>query len=441
MCIRDSSKQAKDMTDKEKLGRDVGYDVSRFGYKTIVGQPDEVEIRARLKRVQSLWGKPGQMREVNPGTREFANELIDKAKNDPTGFEEAMAEFETMMAQPAQSHTKAGRRAKRARDRGVTVDQLQQYRDRDEIHPIEKKMTFTMAGELINELEAEGTINADTAEQRRQAVNEINAALKGRMPGPAKRTVTDAVYGMGTKFAYTESQKMDLEKKAEIARAKERTQRTRRVAPTEKQTEKTVSALPTPEEATLIEAMRGSETYDNLKTDRQRLRFLREKENLSDKERRQFEAFSKDPANWNEAEFEAAEAATREAQIAKVGVTRIEQTPEQRAAELDAMQRARQAYKEQRKIFQVEGGYYDTLAEGEMLSEQNEVLPEGFEVDEGTVLQSKQPKPLTTKPNVGDRVGKLWNGKTVVANVVETNEEILDDYKELTKDNLSLIHI
>ena len=38
------SKQAKDMTDKEKLGRDVGYDVSRFGYKTIVGQPDEVEI-------------------------------------------------------------------------------------------------------------------------------------------------------------------------------------------------------------------------------------------------------------------------------------------------------------------------------------------------------------------------------------------------------------
>ena len=35
------SKQAKDMTDKEKLGRDVGYDVSRFGYKKIVGQPDE----------------------------------------------------------------------------------------------------------------------------------------------------------------------------------------------------------------------------------------------------------------------------------------------------------------------------------------------------------------------------------------------------------------
>ena len=420
------SKQAKDMTDREKLGRDVGYDVSRFGYKQIVGRPDEVEIRARLKRVQSLWGKPGQIREVNPGTREFANELIDKAKNDPTGFEEAMAQFETMMAQKAKSHTKEGRRAKRARDRGVTVDQLQKYRDRDEIHPIEKKMTFTMAGELIDELEAEGTINADTAEQRRQAVNEINASLKGRMPGPAKRTVTDAVYGLGTKFAYTESQKMDLEKKAEIARAKERTQRTRRVAPTEKQTEQTVSALPTPEETTLIEAMRGSETYDNLKTDRQRLRFLREKENLSDKERRQFEAFSKDPTNWNEAEFEAAEAATREAQIAKVGVTRIEQTPEQRAAELDDMKRARQAYKEQRKIFQVEGGYYDTLAENEILSDQNEVLPEGFAIDEGTTLQSKRElKSLTpkTKLRVGDVILYMDKGTPRRAQVLPTYPE------------------
>tara|TARA_R100000808_G_scaffold1609_1_gene7132 strand:- start:1505 stop:8416 length:6912 start_codon:yes stop_codon:yes gene_type:complete len=426
------SKQVKYMTDKEKLGRDVGYDVSRFGYKQIVGQPDEVEIRARLKRVQSLWGKPGQIREANPGTREFANELIDKAKNDPTGFEEAMAEFESVMAKPAQSHTKAGRRAKRARDRGVTVDQLQQYRDRDEIHPIEKKMTFTMAGELINELEAEGTINADTAEQRRQAVNEINAALKGRMPGPAKRTVTDAIYGLGTKFAYTESQKMDLEKKAEIARAKERTQRTRRVAPTEKQTEKTVSALPTPEEATLIEALRGSEAYDNLKTDRQRLRFLREKENLSDKERRQFEAFAKDPANWNEAEFEAAEAATREAQIAKVGVTRIEQTPEQRAAELDDMKRARQAYKEQRKIFQVEGGYYDTLAENEILSDQNEVLPEGFAIDEGTTLQSKRElKSLTpkTKLRVGDVILYMDKGTPRRAQVLPTYPEQDEDAK------------
>ena len=416
------SKQAKDMNDQEKLGRDVGYDVSRFGYKQIVGQPDEVEIRGRLKRIQSLWGKPGQIREANPGTREFANELIDKAKNDRSGFEEAMAEFETVMAKKAQSRTLRGQQAARAKRLGVDISQLGQYRARDEIHPIERKMTYTMAQQQIDALENDGTIDSKEAENRRRAANTLNSELEGRLPPLAKRKLTDITYGMGTKFNVTESQKMDLEKEAEVARAKERTKRTRRVDPTAKQTEATTSALPTPAEKTTIEAMRGADGYGHLKTDKQRLRFLREKESLSDKDRRQFEAFSKDPKGWDQAEFEAAEAASIEAEIAEVGVTRIEQTPEQRNAELREMQRARQSYKEQRKIFQVEGGYYDTLAEGEMLSEQDEILPEGFEIDEGTTLQSKRPLKVSDA-KVGTNIMVQFRGNNWSrAEITEVNE-------------------
>ena len=91
------------------------------------------------------------------------------------------------------------------------------------------------------------------------------------------------------------------------------------------------------------------------------------------------------------------------------------------------MQRARQAYKEQRKIFQVEGGYYDTLAENEMLSEQDEVLPEGFEVDPGTTLQSV--RPLAPKEvdalKVGDQFSLKWgkNWRNVAVTSVD-NESI-----------------
>jgi hypothetical protein len=416
------SKQAKDMNDQEKLGRDVGYDVSRFGYKQIVGRPDEVEIRGRLKRVQSLWGKPGQIREANPGTREFANELIDKAKNDRSGFEEAMAAFEDVMATKAQSRTLRGQQTARAKRLGVDIDAFKQYRARNEIHPVEKKMTYTMAQQQIDALENDGTIDSKEAENRRRAVNTLNSELEGRLPPLAKRKLAGITYGTGTKFNIDQTQKMDLEKEAEIAKAEERLKRTRRVAPTSEQAATTTSALPTPAETTLIEAMRESDSYKELKTDKQRLRWIREKESMSDKDRRQFDAFSKDPENWNQAEFEAAEAAGIEAAIAEVGVTRIEQTPEQKSAELREMQRARQSYKEQRKIFQVEGGYYDTLAEGEMLSEQDEILPEGFEIDEGATLQSKRPLKVSDA-KVGTNIMVRFRGNNWSrAEITEVNE-------------------
>ena len=434
------SKQAKDMNAQEKLGRDVGYDVSRFGYKTIVGQPDEVEIRGRLKRIQSLWGKPGQIREANPGTREFANELIDKAKNDPSGFEEAMAEFETVMAKKAQSRTLRGQQAARAKRLGVDISQLGQYRARDEIHPIERKMTYTMAQQQIDALENDGTIDSKEAENRRRAANTLNSELEGRLPPLAKRKLTDITYGVGTKFNVTESQKMDLEKEAEVARAKERTKRTRRVDPTAKQTEATTSALPTPAEKTTIEAMRGADGFGHLKTDKQRLRFLREKEAMPESERDALDAFMRNIRGWDEAAFKKQrDYEQRESYLDMIvdhDQFKIEQTPEQRNAELREMQRARQSYKEQRKIFQVEGGYYDTLAEGEMLSEQDEVLPEGFEIDEGTTLSSKRAKtPLTTTPKVGDTVG-VAVGNGVARAIVVSRDKLPKPVKDEIKDEV-----
>ena len=45
------AKRAADMTEEEKLNRNVRNDFAKGPYKTIIGRPDEEEIRASIKRL------------------------------------------------------------------------------------------------------------------------------------------------------------------------------------------------------------------------------------------------------------------------------------------------------------------------------------------------------------------------------------------------------
>ena len=88
------------------------------------------------------------------------------------------------------------------------------------------------------------------------------------------------------------------------------------------------------------------------------------------------DAFMKDIKGWNQEAYEAQVAAELEAQVEKVGVTKVEQTPTQRKAELKEMKEA-QAPIEKRKHVQVEPDFFDSLLDTNFTT-QGEAVPDGF---------------------------------------------------------------
>ena len=389
------AKRAADMTEAEKLNRNVRNDFAKGPYKKIIGREDEEEIRARIKRLGNLFGPMGQKRGINPGDRATAKEQAQNAIDNVEAFEEFMAPFEAQMKeQPAVSRTKRGRQAKYAEKKGITVDEILSYRDRGKIHPMERKMSYEFANEEINRLEAEGVITPAEAEARRVKLREFQSELQGRMPPGAKRKATEIVFGIGDyanieAWEFTEEQTQAMEERADLAKARERVTGTRRARPTQQQAAEILEADITAEEAAQISMMAGSEMFDHLTTDEARLAFLREEEAMSAEERAALDEFKKDPQAYNEAEFLAQRKAEQEAQAAEVEVTVVEQTPAQRKAELKAMKEA-QAPIEKRKHIQVEPDFFETL-EQPLFTVQGETIPEGYmELTEDGVVEEAE---------------------------------------------------
>jgi len=376
------AKRAADMTEAEKLNRDVRNDFAKGPYKEIIGREDEAEIRARIKRLGNLYGPMGQKRGIEPGDRATAKEQAQNAIDNVDAFEEFMAPFEVQMkAKPAKSRTAAGRREKYAERKGITVAEILSYRDRGKIHPMEKKMSYTFGTEEIDRLEAEGDITADEAETRRRTLNDLRNQLGGKMPPGAKRKATEIVYGIGDyanieAWGYTEAETAGMEERAEVARGKERVRGLRRTEKTEKELEEIIGSDVTPTEMMQISAMREVEAFGRFTSDEARLIYLRDKEAMPASERRALDAFMRDMRGWDEAAYEAQLAAEREAQVKKVGVTRVKQTAAQRKAELKSMKEA-QAPIEKRKHVQVEPDFFDTL-EDPMFTIQGESIPDGY---------------------------------------------------------------
>ena len=170
------AKRAADMTEEEKLNRNVRNDFAKGPYKTIIGRPDEEEIRARIKRLGNLYGPVGQKRGIQPGDRATAKEQAQNAIDNVDAFEEFMAPFEKRIkAQPAVSRTKTGRQVKYAEKKGITVAEILSYRERGKIHPMEKKMSYTFGMEEINRLEQEGEIRSEQAEARPVSYTHLRA--------------------------------------------------------------------------------------------------------------------------------------------------------------------------------------------------------------------------------------------------------------------------
>ena len=393
------AKRAADMTEAEKLNRNVRNDFAKGPYKAIIGREDEEAIRARIKRLGNLFGPMGQKRGINPGDRATAKEQAQNAIDNVEAFEEFMAPFEAQMKeQPAVSRTKRGRQAKYAEKKGITVDEILSYRDRGKIHPMERKMSYEFANEEINRLEAEGVITPAEAEARRVKLREFQSELQGRMPPGAKRKVTEIAFGIGDyanieAWEFTEEQTQAMEERADLAKAKERVTGTRRARPTQQQAAEILEADITAEEAAQISMMAGSEMFDHLTTDEARLAFLREKEAMSAEERAALDEFKKDPKAFDEAEFlKRRDYEERESYLDMIvdhDQFRIEQTPAQRKAELKAMKEA-QAPIEKRKHIQVEPDFFETL-EQPLFTVQGETIPEGYmELTEDGVVEEAE---------------------------------------------------
>jgi hypothetical protein len=404
------AKRAADMTEAEKLNRDVRYDFARGPYKEIVGREDEADVRARIKRLGNLYGPMGQKRGIEPGDRATAKEQAQNAIDNVDAFEEFMAPFEAQIKeQPARSRTATGRQEKYAQRKGITVADILSYRERGKIHPMEKKMSYTFGTEEIDRLEAEGEITADEAETRRRTLNDLRNQLGGKMPPGAKRKATEIVYGIGDyanieAWGYTEAETAGMGERAEVARGQERVRGLRRTEKTEKELEEITGSDVTPIEMMQISAMREVEAFDRFTTDMERLTYLREKEAMPASERRALDAFMRDMRGWDEAAYEAQLAAEREAQVQKVGVTRVKQTAAQRKAELKSMKEA-QAPIEKRKHIQVEPDFFETL-EDPMFTIQGESIPEGYMelTEEGEVAEVDDPSTRFARAGEGTRM-------------------------------------
>ena len=388
------AKKAAEMTEEELENRNFRNFLAKGPYKAITGEPQEEEIRARLKRLGNIFGPYGRRRGIDfPGGIEEARSQAQNAIDQVDVFERFIAPLEAQAKdKPAKSRTAEGRQEAYAARRGITISDILKYRERGKIHPMEKKMSYTFGMEEINRLEQEGEIRPEEAEARRRTLRDLQNELAGRLPPGARRKATEIVFGIGDyaniePWRMTEEEVAATTERADLAKAQERVTGTRRAAPTEQQAAETLEADITAEEAAQISMMTGSELFDNLKTDEARVTFLREEEAMPAIERDALNEFKRDPQAYDEAVFLARRKEDQDAQVAEAEVTIVEQTPAQRKAELKEMKEA-QAPIEKRKHIQVEPDFFETL-EDPMFTIQGESIPEGFTelTEEGDVAE------------------------------------------------------
>ena len=284
----------------------------------------EEEKAARLdlaSRLRGVMGAPARKRGIDAGDFEV---FVEQSQNILDGnleaVEEFIAPFAEQMTGTREKVRKAGaRRDQRAKRLGKTDAEILKYRPKGGKHPMEGQMTYPFAQEEINRLEEEGEITAEEAEIRRLAVNNVRRIFKGKAGPTVKRTVTEAVYGIGNyedlvpwSEVYTEEQTTDMGERAEVAQAEAARTRYDATDITNKQKQELLKAPPTAEELSWIE----SDAMPSLSGKRARLLFLRAPtEFKSPAEQREFEAWREDQKGFVQKEFKEKEAADREAII------------------------------------------------------------------------------------------------------------------------------
>ena len=277
----------------------------------------ESEKSARLalaSRLRGVMGEAARKRGINAGDFDV---FIEQSQNILDGnldvVEEFIAPFVARMTGTKEKVRKAEtRRDQRAKRIGKTDAEILKYRPKGGKHPMEGQMTYPFAQEEIDRQEKAGDITVEEAEIRRLAVNNIRRIFKGKAGPTVKRTITEAVYGIGAyedlvpwSELYTEEQAGKMGERAEVAQAEARRTRYDPTDITNKQKQALLKAPPTAEELSWIE----SGAMPSLTGKRARLLFLRAPaEFKSPTEQREFETWRKDQKRFVQEDFKKKEA-------------------------------------------------------------------------------------------------------------------------------------
>ena len=330
------AKSKSEMSAAEILNRDVRNEATKKYRKAIndseISDDDKVERRKLLKDLLRPWGAEGIKRNIAPGSRDtfrqYAQMIVD-------GELDAVREFvrpllDQIATQKAPSKTKTAKREYYAGYKGVSADELAEYRERGKTHPMEKKMTYPFADEEIDRLEEGREITVEEAENRRSVARELRSALQGKLPQTVKRKLTEIVYGIEdyndiTPWTdkYTATEVEGMGERAEVAQAEARRTRYEKTKLTSAQKSNILDDAITEEERIIIAAMEGDPSFENLTTPRERLLFLREPSPMSTAERAELNAFLADTKTFDPKKYKEQQAEKREEEVKGATVTRI----------------------------------------------------------------------------------------------------------------------
>ena len=388
------------MTDAEVLNRDVRNEATKKYRKAInnseISDDEKSERSNLLKDLLRPWGVEGINRGLTPGDRETFRRYADMIVE---GELDAVREFirpflDRIASEKAPSKTKKAKRDYYAGYKGVSADELAEYRERGKTHPMEKKMTYPFADEEINRLEAGGEITANEAENRRRVAREFRAALQGKLPQTAKRKLTEIVYGIEdyadiTPWTekYTTTEVEGMGERAEVAQAEARRTRYEKTQLTKLQQAEILEESITAEERAALAEMEDNELFDNLKTRKDRLLFLRNPSPMSEAERAELDAFLSDVKGFDQTKYQEARTKETEKMIEEsdVEITRLPSVPTEGAW---TPQKDRMLWKTGTRIRQVGQSEWDTLESsaeyelaGEAYTAEGELVTEldGFE--------------------------------------------------------------
>jgi hypothetical protein len=218
-------------------------------------------------------GRPARKRGIDAGDFDV---FVEHSQNILDGnldiVEEFIAPFAAQMTGTKERVRKADtRRDQRAKRIGKTDAEILKYRPKGGKHPMEGKMTYPFAMEEIDRQEKADEITAEEAEIRRLAVNNVRRVFKGKAGPTVKRTITEAVYGIGSYEdlvpwgdVYTEEQTGEMEERAEIGQAEARRTRYDPTSLTTKERTDLLEAAETDWEKSILDAAEGNPPYPDV---------------------------------------------------------------------------------------------------------------------------------------------------------------------------------
>ena len=260
----------------ETVQRDINEEKGKVNRRITALDVEEAEKEERknlLKRLQNIMGAPARKRGIDAGDQDVFKEQAAKiVAGDLEAVEAFIKPFEEKKTGSTETVYKADRRrALRAEHIGKTDAEILKYRPKGAKHPMEGKMTYPFAMEEIDRQEKAGEITAEEAEIRRLAVNNVRRIFKGKAGPTVKRTITEAVYGIGTyedlvpwSEVYTEEQTTEMGERAEIGQAEARRTRYDPTDLTDKERTDLLEAAETAEEKSILDAAEANPPYPDV---------------------------------------------------------------------------------------------------------------------------------------------------------------------------------